>query len=237
MLRILPAGDQALSVEFGDQVSEAVSRRVIAFARRLAREPVPGIIETVPTYRALLVMYDPAKRRGTQLAQDLLALLSSIEEEATGTRRFKVPVCYEGDAALDVAYLAAAKKLTPEAVIALHSGAEYRVYMIGFMPGFAYLGGLPEALFTPRLDVPRALVATGSIGIGGQQACITSFAGPSGWRYLGRTPVRLFDIRRREASLLAPGDSVAFHRIGPDEAAALDRRAAAGEALVEPESL
>ncbi|TPW29701.1 5-oxoprolinase subunit PxpB [Martelella alba] len=234
MLRILPAGDQALSVEFGDQVSEAVSRRVIAFSCQLEADPMPGIVEVVPTYRSLLVMYDPAVRRGAELANDLRARLSSVKATAAATRRFSVPVCYEGEAALDVAWLAEMKKLDPEALIALHGGAEYRVYMIGFMPGFAYLGGLPEALFTPRLDVPRPLVAAGSVGVGGQQACITSFAGPSGWRYLGRTPVRLFDIRRREASLLAPGDRVTFNRIGPDEADALDRRAAAGEALVEP---
>jgi len=237
VVTIKPAGDQAVTVEFADSIDEAVNARVIALADALEAQPVAGIVETVPTYRSLLVYYDPARIRGSALAPLLFERVEHLPEGGDAARRhFRVPVCYQGDDALDLADLAEMKGMSPEEVIALHTAADYRVYMIGFAPGFTYLGGLPEALHTPRLAVPRQRVAAGAVGIGGAQAAINSVSGPSGWRYIGRTPLRLFDPERAEPSFFRAGDMIRFFEIGVDEMAALERRAAAGEAIVEPEA-
>lgn len=238
MVRIKPAGDQAVTVEFDDRIDAAVNARVIALADALKVRPVEGIVETVPTYRSLLVFYDPGRIRGSALAPLLFERVEHLTEdgENTARRHFRVPVCYQGDDALDLADLAEMKGVRPEELIALHTAADYRVYMIGFAPGFTYLGGLPEALHTPRLAVPRQKVAAGAVGIGGAQAAINSVSGPSGWRYIGRTPLRLFAPERAEPSFFRAGDMIRFFEIGADDMAALERRAAAGEAIVEPEA-
>ncbi|MBB4120905.1 5-oxoprolinase subunit PxpB [Martelella radicis] len=236
-MRIKPAGDQAVTIEFGDTIDEAVSARVIALERSLKDDPVAGIAETVPTYRSLLVFYDPAILNG----RDLKAILGERAETAPATddaraRHFAVPVCYQGADALDLADVAAERNIDPEEVIALHTSATYRVYMIGFAPGFAYLGGLPSALHTPRLAEPRQKVPAGAVGIGGAQAAINSLAGPSGWRYIGRTPLRLFDPARADPAFFQAGDILRFFAVSPDEMTALERRAAAGDVIVEAQA-
>ncbi|MAU21700.1 MAG: allophanate hydrolase [Martelella sp.] len=237
VVTIKPAGDQAVTVEFADRIDADVNARVIALADALKARPVEGIVETVPTYRSLLVYYDPGRIRGAQLMPLLHERVEHLTEGGENTtRHFRVPVCYRGDNALDLADLAEIKNISPEELIALHTAADYRVYMIGFAPGFTYLGGLPEALHTPRLAVPRQKVAAGAVGIGGAQAAINSLSGPSGWRYIGRTPLRLFDPERADPSFFRAGDTIRFFEIGADEMAALEHRAAAGEAIVEPEA-
>ncbi len=229
--RILACGDSALSVELSDTIDEGVNARVIALADSLAVDPIAGVEDVVPTYRALLVHYDPAVRRGGDLAPLLLDRLERLTAAPNGGRQFEVPVVYGGSAGVDLDDLAAMKGMTTDALIALHAGSHYRVHMIGFAPGFAYLGGLPEALHTPRLSVPRQRVEAGSIGIGGRQASVNSVAGPSGWRFIGRTPLRLFDPARPEPCLLRAGDRVRFRPVGPDEGAALERAVAKGEPI------
>lgn len=237
LVKIKPAGDQAVTVEFADRIDEAVNARVIALDRSLAESPIAGIIETVPTYRSLLIYYDPCRLHASALEPLLETRIGSLSgDRPPSARRWRIPVCYEGEKALDLAELAAMKGMTRDAVTALHMAADYRVYMIGFAPGFAYLGGLPDVLHTPRLDVPRQKVAAGSVGIGGAQAAINSVTGPSGWRYIGRTPVCLFNPERAEPSLFRAGDRIAFFAIGEDAFAALGRRAEAGEAIVVPEA-
>ncbi|KQT64499.1 MULTISPECIES: 5-oxoprolinase subunit PxpB [unclassified Aureimonas] len=235
-VKILPCGDGALSVELADRIDEAVSERVIALSADLARAPIVGVEETVPTYRSLMVVYDPAKVRGAALAEEIRTRLGALDVEARHGRRFTIPVHYGGEVGLDLAELAAMKAMTPEALVELHAATEFRVYMIGFAPGFAYLGGLPEALHTPRLAVPRQRIEAGAIGIGGAQASINSVPGPSGWRYIGRTPVRLFDPAGPQPFLLKAGDRVRFRAVSEAEAEALDARVAAGEAVVRPEA-
>lgn len=234
-MRILPAGDQALTVEFSDRVDDEVNRRVIAFAGALDKDPIEGITETVPTYRSLLVCYDPGLVRGAALAGLLRQRLETLDVADQPGRIWTVPVHYGGDAALDLEELAAMKGLDCDALIRLHSQAEYRVHMIGFAPGFAYLGGLPDVLHTPRLKTPRQNIVAGSIGIGGRQSSISSFDGPSGWRFLGRTPLRLFDPRRAEPSLLRAGDTVHFAPVSAGEARRLEALASAGKAIAEPQ--
>jgi len=233
--RIVACGDSALSIELSDEIDEDVNARVIALAADLTEWPVDAITEMVPTYRSLLVLYDPSIRRAQALRLQLEARLRTAVPGSRPARRFVVPVVYGGEAGLDLAALADMKDLSVDELVAIHAAAEYRVYMIGFAPGFAYLGGLPEILHTPRLATPRQRIEAGSIGIGGRQASINSVPGPSGWRYIGRTPLRLFDPARSEPFLLGAGDRVRFRPIGPEEAAALDEAVAAGKTAVEPE--
>lgn len=230
----LPCGEQAVSVQFGEAVDPAVNARVVALAEALAAQAVPGVTDIVPTYRSLLVCHDPQVIRGAALEARLRALLAAPAKAVAPGRLWRVPCLYGGAVGQDLEAVAQAKGMSPEAVIALHAGAEFRVYMIGFAPGFAYLGGLPEALHMPRLPVPRQWIAAGAIGIGGQQASINSVPGPSGWRFIGRTPLRAFDPRRAEPFLFRAGDRIRFVPITEAEALELDARIAAGEAVAAP---
>lgn len=230
----LPCGDRALTVQLGTQIDAAVNARVVALAEALAAQPVPGITDIVPTYCALLLCYDPEVIRGAALEAWLRGQLAAPARPDRPARLWEVPCLYGGPVGQDLEAVAEAKGLTPEAVIALHAGAEFRVYMIGFAPGFAYLGGLPEALHMPRLAVPRQHIAAGAIGIGGRQASINSVPGPSGWRFIGRTPLRAFDPRRAEPFLFRAGDRIRFRPVTGAEARDLDARIAAGEAVASP---
>ncbi|MBP1859989.1 5-oxoprolinase subunit PxpB [Rhizobium herbae] len=232
--RIVACGDSALSVELSDRIDEVLNDRVIALAETLTTNPLRGVEEVVPTYRSLMVVYDPSIIRGAVLTRELGKRLRGLEPSDATARRFTIPVVYGGQVGLDLEELAAMKGLTPARLVELHSAAEYRVYMIGFAPGFAYLGGLPDILHTPRLEAPRQRVEAGAIGIGGKQASINSVAGPSGWRFIGRTPLRLFDPDRVEPFLLRAGDRVRFRPVGQDEAAELDGAVAAGRMIMEP---
>jgi inhibitor of KinA len=227
--RILACGDSALSVELSDTIDEAVSERVIALAQSLADTLVDGVEELVPTYRSLMVVYDPSIVRGRGLAATLQHRLDDLTVGNSHSRRFDVPVVYGGAVGVDLQELADMKGLTVSQLIELHSSVEYRVYMIGFAPGFAYLGGLPEILHMPRLATPRQRIEASAIGIGGKQASINSVPGPSGWRFIGRTPLRLFDPARAEPFLLEAGDRVCFRPVSEDEAVVLDRSVAAGQ--------
>lgn len=226
--RIVPCGDSAVVVELSDEIDEETSRQVVAIAAGLASDPIAGIAETVPTYRSLLVVYDPEIIRGRALAALLRERLTAVAPAATGSRRLVVPVVYGGETGLDLEEMAETKGLSVEQLIELHSQARFRVYMIGFAPGFAYLGGLPEILHTPRRAVPRQRIEAGAIGIGGKQASINSVPGPSGWHFIGRTPVKVFDPMRATPFLLKAGDEVRFRRIDETEAGELDAVSAAG---------
>lgn len=239
--RLLPCGDQALTFQISEAVDEAANMAIIALAasldEALAQGRLAGIIDRVPTYRSLLVRYDPEVIRGAALGEALLALWDGLVPGAAAGRLWRVPVHYGGPAALDLESMAEMKGLGVPELIEMHTGAEYRVYMIGFAPGFAYLGGVPERLHAPRLPAPRQLIPAGAIGIGGKQGNINSVAGPSGWRFLGATPVRLFDPRRATPFLLAAGDRVRFEPIDAATFARLEAEAAGGSALIAPEEL
>jgi KipI family sensor histidine kinase inhibitor len=235
--RIAACGDSALVIELSDQIDEQTSMRVVSFAQNLAGLPIDGVVETVPTYRSLLVIYDPTRVRGRRLAELLHERLAEALAAGGTARRIVVPVVYGGTVGMDLDELADLKQMSSEALIALHASAQYRVYMIGFAPGFAYLGGLPEILHTPRIAVPRQRIEAGAIGIGGKQASINSVPGPSGWRFVGRTPLKLFDPTRSEPFLLRAGDKVRFRPVHADEAAELDAASIAGSLKAEWESL
>jgi KipI family sensor histidine kinase inhibitor len=227
--RFLRCGDRAIGIEFSDTVSESANLKVLSLDASLAAHKVDGIVETIPTYRSLTVIYDPRKIRGAALSKELMRrAMQDGDTIADDGRLLEIPVFYGGEHQPDLNELAAMKTMSVEDVVSVHASAEYRVYMIGFAPGFAYLGGLPDVLHTPRLAVPRQRIEAGAIGIGGRQSSINSVPGPSGWRYLGRTPFRLFDPGRTDPFLLKAGDRIRFRSITGDEAKGLDSQVAEG---------
>jgi len=222
--RFLLAGDSALVVEFGDEISEEVNRRVHALAHALAKNSLPGLGEAVPTYRSLLIHYDPLRLSCEEVKAFVSKLLQRGEEASLPEPKMvEIPVVYGGEFGPDIEFVAEHNGLSVEEVIRLHSGATYTVYMLGFTPGFAYLGGLPEALATPRLPTPRKLVPAGSVGIAGAQTGIYPIATPGGWRLIGRTPLKLFDPHHDPPALLGPGDKVRFVPISEEEFKAYGR--------------
>jgi KipI family sensor histidine kinase inhibitor len=213
-LRFLPAGDRALSVELGEEISVEINTRVRALDYLIEQKAVPGVIETVPSYRALLVYYDPSIVGYDALCTELAALA----DQATTTtmppaREVELPCCYDGELGPDLEAAAARLGLSVDDLVRLHAGAEYLVYFIGFTPGLPYMTGAPEQLTIPRLDTPRLKVPPGSVAIGGIQCCVYSVESPGGFWLLGRTPLRLYDPAAAEPILLKPGDRVRFRRI------------------------
>jgi KipI family sensor histidine kinase inhibitor len=187
--RILPSGDSAITVEFSRNIDDAANQRVLALDRALASEPVAGVTETVPTYRSLLVHYDPVQIDFDALSAKLVSLgQQPVPPETTG-RRWRIPVVYGGEHGIDLEAVAKTLKTTPDEIVAQHVAGDYRVAMIGFTPGWSYLSGLEKSLHMPRRKDPRLLTPAGTISIGGVQTGIQCLAGPSGWHLLGQTAV------------------------------------------------
>jgi len=225
-LRFIPAGERAVFIELGDRIDPVINRQVRALLQVLDehRVELPGLGDVIPGYRSLLVEYDPAELSLNEL-QSAVGLWHGQMEETVlpPPRTVEIPTLYGGEMGPDLEFVAQYHGLTPAAVIELHAGAEYRVYLMGFAPGFPYLGGLPKELVTPRLESPRLRVPAGSVAIGGEQTGIYPFATAGGWRIIGRTPIRLFDPRRPQPFLLAPGDIVRFVPITAEEFRRLER--------------
>ncbi|MGW8269585.1 MAG: 5-oxoprolinase subunit PxpB [Burkholderiales bacterium] len=234
--RFLHAGDQALVVEFGDVIDAGLNRLVQALDRRVTAAAIKGVIECVPTYRSLMIVYDPLRIRAAALRQRVEKLLPRTADAEAAARRWTIPVAYGGPHGLDLDEVARVHDLSTDEVVALHSGAEYRVYMIGFSPGLAYLGGLPASLHTPRRASPRLRVPASSVAIGGIQAAVFSVEIPSGWHLLGRTPERMFDLCRAEPFLLGAGDRVRFRPISAAEYDRLAALTARGDVVAECEA-
>jgi KipI family sensor histidine kinase inhibitor len=230
--RILPCGDAALAVEFGSAIDPRLNARVLALDVR-ANAGIAGVVETVPTYRSLLVHYDPVATDFETLSSTLLHLSSDLPDEPVEGRLWRIPVVYGGPFGIDLKDVAERHGLSPAQVIEKHSAPIYRVYMIGFVPGYAYLGGLDPDLATPRRETPRTKTPAGTISIGGIQAVVASIEAPSGWHLLGRTPVRSFKLDRNPVFLLDAGDRVRFDPIDASRWDELDRAAQAGDPVAE----
>lgn len=217
-IRILPCGDSALTLVLGDRVSEAVHRRVKAMELTLRRAALPGVLELVPTYTTVCVHYDPCRVLFCQLEAAIRGLAFAPEAAAEAGRLIEIPVCYGGEYGPDLKAVAAHAGLLPEEVVRRHTAPEYLVYMLGFLPGFAYLGGLDETIACPRLQTPRTRIPAGSVGIAGSQTGIYPLASPGGWQLIGRTPETLFSLTEQGESrfLLSPGDRVRFVAVPPE---------------------
>lgn len=231
--RIVPCSEAALVVEFGDAIDEAVNAKVLGLDRAVAQAKIKGVIEAVPTYRSLLVHYDPLQLGFAELSAHMRALVKSALVESGPRRRWRIPVVYGGEFGIDLDDVAKARGISADEVIRLHTGGDYYVAMLGFLPGFAYLAGLDPRLATPRRDNPRAMTPAGTISIGGVQAGVQCLAAPSGWHLLGRTPVRTYHPHRDPVFLIEPGDAVTFYAIDPREWTVLDQAAEAGEPIAE----
>ena len=231
--RLLPSGDSAITVEFSRHIDDAANRRVLALDRRLARESIAGLSETVPTYRSLLVHYDPMQIDFETLGKKLVELAMTPAPPTQNARRWRIPVAYGGEHGIDLEDVAKALGTTPDDVVAQHIASEYRVAMIGFTPGWSYLSGLHESLQMPRQQNPRLLTPPGTISIGGVQTGIQCLAGPSGWHLLGRTPVRTYQLHRDPIFLLEPGDRVTFYVVDVKTFAEQNRAAEHGGLIAE----
>lgn len=232
--RLLDAGDAALTIEFGDTIDPALLARVhaldAAVARLHADGALPGLIEAVPTFRSLTLLFDPLVTGRAALADALAPLLDAPAPPApAAVRHWRLPACYDGDAGPDLDATARAAGLAVDALIALHSGTEYVVYMLGFLPGFPFMGDLPEALRLPRRREPRLRVPAGSVAIATGLTAIYPCESPGGWHLLGRCPVPLFDAARPAPALLAAGDRVRFAPVSGADYARLDAALHAGE--------
>jgi len=208
------AGDCGLLVEYGETIDPAVNRKVRSMAVALAENLPTGVIEIIPSYRSILITYDPVVTRPSALEKALVHLEARLHEiEIPPPNVVEIPVCYSGEFGPDIEHVADTHQLTVEEVIQIHSEPEYLIYMVGFTPGFPFLGGLPEVLHTPRLETPRTSVPKGSVGIANGQTGVYPIASPGGWQLIGRTPVNLFAPERTNPILYQAGDSIRFKPI------------------------
>jgi KipI family sensor histidine kinase inhibitor len=228
--KYLPAGDKGLVVEFGNSISKDVNHRVRSFALALDNAGIPGIMEYVPSYRSLLIIYDPL-----EWGMDLLVTrLKQLEDKLplmrfSNPKIYHLPVFYGGDKGPDLNFICQYTGLDEEDIIKIHTGVNYLIYMIGFTPGFPYLGGMDERIAAPRLDNPRSRIPAGSVGIAGSQTGIYPMESPGGWRLIGRTPVKLFNPENREPVLLNAGDYVRFFPVSRCEYQEISEKVEKGE--------
>ncbi len=217
-VHFLYCGDCSVSVEFGNEISPEINNKIRSLTNALENEHINGIIECIPTYRSLLINYDPSIISGTKLIKKIKKYLSASSEMQDNEKKiYVIPVCYEGEFAPDIDNVCKHNNLTKEEVIAIHSGRDYLIYMLGFLPGFPYLGGLDERIHTPRLESPRKSIPGGSVGIGGKQTGIYPMASPGGWQLIGRTPVKPYDPDREDPILYSAGDYIRFKPISTEE--------------------
>jgi inhibitor of KinA len=223
--RFSPLGDRAITITLGTTIDEATHKLVRATSQALTTDAIAGITDIVPAFASVTVHYDPAMMTSdataspyTQLLARLRETLSDVHaEDLPAPRVVEIPVCYGGDLGPDLEEVAKRHSLTTDEVVRIHSEGDYLVYMVGFMPGFAYLGGLSDRIATPRRSSPRTAVPAGAVGIGGQQTGVYPMESPGGWNLIGRTPLKIFDIARDEQTLLATGDRVRFVPISASE--------------------
>lgn len=224
--RIFPLGDTAITIDFGNCIDEAINRKVMAGFHQLQQTPLPGMIEAVPAYSSLTLYYDISSLKKSipkeqpaydWLKEQLEKRLSGLEPGNAGAeRRLRIPVCYDKEYAPDIEEMAAIRDISVDEIIHIHSSQPYRVYMLGFLPGFAYLGAIDERIIMPRKAQPAQVIA-GSVGIGGSQTGIYPLTSPGGWQIIGRTPLQLFNAEKQDPTLIKAGDIIEFYPISSNE--------------------
>src|SRR5262245_55156839 len=221
LLNFSPLGDRAVIIQLGTSIDESTHQLVRAVCAQLDEDPIPGVVEYVPAFASVAVHYDPLLVAGAGIGSPHSRIVNALRTVLSSSRDgtvepapvVEIPVCYGGELGPDLEDVARAHDLSIDDVVAIHSGAEYLVYMVGFMPGFAYLGGLAERLATPRRSVPRTHVPAGTVGIGGSQTGVYPLESPGGWNLIGRTPQRMFLPEKEPPTLLEIGDRVRFRPI------------------------
>jgi KipI family sensor histidine kinase inhibitor len=227
-VRFLPSGDTALVVEFGARIDRGLSARVLRLNAAVRAARIPGVVETVPTFRSLMVHYDPLLTDGATVTAAIRPLLDRISGEARQTKLWRIPACYTERHGPDLEEVARRTGLESAEVVRLHSSVRYLVYMVGFSPGFPYLGDLPHPLALPRRTDPRVRVPAGSIAIAAGMTAVYPVESPGGWHLIGATPVRLFDLTWPRPALLAAGDEVTFEPIDSAQFDKIQAAVAAG---------
>ena len=210
-IRILTAGDSSLLVEFGKEISPDINRKIAATVQLMKEQHIEGVVDIIPAFCSLLINYEPrviSYEEMKQRMQDLIRV--DAKAEAGRKRVFEIPVCYGGEYGPDIANIAKNAGLSEKEVIEIHSSRDYLIYMLGFLPGFTYLGGLDERIHTPRLATPRIKINAGSVGIGGSQTGIYPLDSPGGWQLMGMTPVKTYDPEREIPILVEAGDYIRF---------------------------
>lgn len=210
-LKYQPLGDTALRIEFGKEISEGLNKKIRKFMVGLAKQPLAGMVEYVPTYTTLTIFYNPIQVTYEEIKQKLIELTKTLETiDIPPAKVYEIPTLYGCDAGPDLGDVAKYNRLTESDVINIHSSREYLIYMMGFVPGFPYLGGMDSSIATPRLEKPRVTIPAGSVGIAGSQTGIYPLETPGGWRIIGLTPAPLYDVERDEPILLSAGNYVKF---------------------------
>ena len=228
-VRFLLTGDTSLTVEFGNEINEAINHDIRAYKIALEKAELPGIVELVPTYRSLMVHYDPAVLSYQELRDRLEKLLGDMAEiEIPPSPVLEIPVLYGGEMGPDLPFVAENAGLSEEEVIRIHSSTEYLIYMLGFTPGFTYLGGMSEKIAAPRLKQPRVRIPAGSVGIAGTQTGVYPIDSPGGWQLIGRTPVKMYDPDRATPILPEAGQYIKFYPVTQDKYDAILKEVEAG---------
>lgn len=215
--KILPVGDKAIVVEFGDEISVECNNKVLSLYKNITSNKEPYIISSIPTYRSLLIKYDPLEISYPELIEEINEKLKQQKDLNIKPKVMEIPVKYGGDFGPDIEYVAKHNNISIDEVIKLHTKPLYRIYMIGFTMGFAYLGGMSSKIETPRLEKPRTKIPAGSVGIAGKQTGIYPVESPGGWRLIGKTPVKLYDPYREDPILVKPGNYIKFVEISEDD--------------------
>lgn len=218
-VRFLFSGDSALVIEFGNEISVDINKKIRKMMDDIKKENIDGIVELVPTYCSLLINYDVLKIDYNTLVEKLKTFLNNDLETAEGEEvtLIEIPTLYNDEVGPDLSYVAEHNKLSKEEVIKIHTGTDYLVYMLGFMPGFTYLGGMSEKIATPRLESPRLQIYPGSVGIAGKQTGMYPSMSPGGWRIIGRTPLKLYNPDSDTPVYISSGDYVRYVSISEEE--------------------
>lgn len=217
-VRYLVSGDSSVCVEFGNEISPDINRKIRAFKIAMEKSGIPGIVETVPTYRSLLVHYKPEVIGYKAITEKFKSLMGTLDNiEIPPPTVIEIPVLYGGEMGPDIENVASHNGKTVEEVIKIHTSQEYLIYMIGFIAGFPYLGGMSKEIATPRLKEPRVKIDGGSVGIAGEQTGIYPLDSPGGWQLIGRTPLKLYDAEREKPVLLEAGQYIKFRSISQKE--------------------
>lgn len=226
-VRMLVAGEHGLVIEFGNQISPEINERVQRFAKLLHLEQIPGIIEVIPTYRSVTTYFDPLVITRQELAKSVIQLLGRIEnkciEELLPPRVVHVPVCYGGVLGPDLEFVARYTGMSPQEVISLHTSKPFLIYMLGFIPGFPYLGGMPSEIAVPRQERPRERIPGGSVAIGGNQTGFYPIESAGEWWLIGRTPIKAFHLTSDKPFLFSVGDYLHFREISIERYFAIRR--------------
>lgn len=234
--RFLPMGDGALVMEFANEISKEVNARIRQTTKAIEKT-IEGVIEVLPTYRSITIFYRPDQITYDELVTKLQTIKEGNEEGDSLSRRIEIPTVYGGEYGPDLAYVAQHASLSEEEVIRIHTGTDYLVYMLGFSPGFTYLGGLDERIATPRLESPRVKIPAGSVGIAGSQTGMYPSESPGGWQLIGRTPLKLYDPKKEPPVFIQAGDYIRYVAITESEYAEIEEQVNAGRFQVKMERM